>query len=226
MKKINRIISLLIIAVMIVSLSACGSSFEDKVTALVQGNLDSYYLGVNTEDYLKLINSTEAECRADYDDRLDMEAEYFAYYFDIEYLDDDLKSEIIDLYKIIFANSKYVVSPASKLDDKTYAVKLEIYPIDIIDLVTEDEVWDAGIAAWNEKYIESDIDEMTEEEYMQFDHDWAETIIDIFYEQMPNLGYMDSKTIVLQIVKDTDGAWMISDDDMTSIDNLILYYPD
>lgn len=221
----RKIISIILLAVMLLSLCACGTSFEDKVTALVQGNIDSIYLGVNSEEYVKLVGSTEAELREGYEDGLDAEAEVFAYYFDIEYLDDDLKNEIIDMYKVIYSNSKYVVNPASKLDDNTYAVKLEIFPIDIIDLVTDDVVWEAGLEEWNEKYAEVDIDTMTEEEYMQYDRDWAEAIINMFYEQMPNLNYMDSKTIVIQVVKDTDGAWTISDDDMSTIDELIIYYP-
>ncbi len=69
---------------MMLSLCACGTSFEDKVTTLVQGNIDSIYLGVNSEEYVKLVSSSEADLRESYEEGLEAEAEVFAYYFDIE----------------------------------------------------------------------------------------------------------------------------------------------
>jgi len=221
--RMKKTLALLLTLVMVLSLAACGGAFENSVTALVQGNIDTLYLGKFDETYLKLVNSTEAECRQDYLDGLEMEAEYFAYYFDVEIMDDDLKEEVIELYKEIYSHSKYSVGEASKLDDKTYAIKISISPIDIVEQITED--FESGMEEFYTKYAEADPNAMSEEEYAQYDRDWAEAIINMFYEHMPTLGYKDEQSIAVQVVKGSNDLWVISDNDMASIDNLIIYYP-
>lgn len=220
----KKIVSLLLALAMVFSLAACGgSSFEDRLTKLVQGNIDELYLGKFDEEYVKMVGSTEKECERNYLDGLEFEAEYFAYYFNIEYLDDELKAEIVDLYKEIYSHSKYTVGSASKLDDTTCAVKVQISPIDIVEQVVDD--YDKGTEAFFTKYADQDPMTMTEEEYMQYDRDWAEAILAMFYEKMPQLGYKEEQSVAVQVVQGSDGVWMISDTDGSTIDQLMIYYP-
>lgn len=219
----KKILALLLAMVMVVSMAACGASFDESISMLVQGNIDSIYLGRYSEEYLELVNASAEECEQDYLDGIEMEAEYFSYYFDIEYLEDDLKAEIMELYKEIYSHSKYSVSSVSRLDDTTYAVKISVSPIDIVELVSNN--FESGMADFYAKYENADIESMSDEEYAQYDRDWADAILAMFYEQLPNLGYKEEQTMALQVVKDSDDMWSISDNDMGSIDTLIIYYP-
>ena len=224
MRELKRLAALLLALVLVFSMTACGGSMEETVTQLVQGNLDELYLGKFDESYLELVSATEEECEQSYLEGLEIEAEYFAYYFNVEYLTDELKADIVELYKGIYSHSKFTVNPATKLDDDTYAVKVQISPINIFDLVLQAESEGAMDDFYN-KYATVDINAMTDEEYKAYDTEWAYAIIDLCYEQLPNVGYMDEQSIAVQVTKDTDGLWCITDNDMSTIDELIIYYP-
>lgn len=224
MRELKRLAALLLALVLVFSMTACGGSMEETVTQLVQGNLDELYLGKFDESYLELVSATEEECEQSYLEGLEIEAEYFAYYFNVEYLTDELKADIVELYKEIYSHSKFTVNPATKLDDDTYAVKVQISPINIFDLVLQAESEGAMDDFYN-KYATVDINAMTDEEYKAYDTEWAYAIIDLCYEQLPNVGYMDEQSIAVQVTKDTDGLWCITDNDMGTIDELIIYYP-
>lgn len=222
MKIFKRIAAVFMVAAIAFSMAACGSSFTKDVATLVQGNIDELYLGQYNEDYIKLVNTTRAECEQDYLDGIKAEAEFFVYYYNIEYTTDELMAEIQEMYKEIYSHSSYIVNEPSKLDDNTYALKVQIKPINIIQLV--DEYWDEGMAAFYDKYEDADLEAMTEEEYMQFDSDWAHAILEMFYDQMPNIGYMDEESIAIQVTKGSDDVWKIADSDMGKIDELMIYY--
>lgn len=227
MKKTKRIITLLLVAVLSISMSACSSlgskSLEEGMSQLVQGNLDSLYLDKHSKEYLDLVNADEEECHSDYIDAINTEAEFFAYYFDISYPTQEILDEIGELYKEIYSKSKYIVNDASQLDENTYAVKVQIQPIDIIQLAIDNS--SAQLAAFTEKYQDVDVMEMSDEEYQAYDADWASAVIQLVRSQLPYMGYMDEQSIAVQIVKGDDDVWRIADGDMIKIDDLIIYYP-
>ena len=222
MKNLKRSAALLLAAALVFAMTAC-RSFSEDMTTLVRGNLDELYLGQYDADYIKLVRTTEEDCEKDYLDGLELEAEFFASYFQIENLTDDLKAEIVELYKELYSHSEFTVGEASKLDDSTYAVKVEIAPINIVNLI--DENWEEGMADFYEKYADQDPSEMTDEEYNAFDADWAHGILQLFRDQLPEIGHMDAESIAVQVVKNDDGVWRIADSDMGKIDELIIYYP-
>lgn len=230
MKKLfQRACALLPALALMVSLAACGggsgvSSFD--ASKYIQGLLDKTYLG-KYEDYMKVVDVTENECEEDYISGLESEAEYFAGVFQIDYLTDDLKAEIVDLYRDIYAQSKYTVSPATKQDDTTYSVKVTVEPIDIFHLVSD--ALDAGaVDDFNALYDDADIDSMTDEEfdafYAEYDEAWARMIIDLTREKLPELGYLDAQSILVQVTEDDDGLWGIPQADFDNLDWLIIDY--
>lgn len=212
------------------SLAACGGASgsgkvnEEKATALVQGNLDEIYLGKFDPDYLELVDITENEAEETYLGGLEVEAETFMYYFDIEYPTDEVKDEIIELYKQIYAQSKYTVSPASKLDDNTFAVKVEVEPLDIFELVDED--WDDYMDPFYTEYAGVDFDALSQEEAEAVDAEWSRMVLDLCKENLPDMGYSDeTKSVVIQVVRDDDGAWTMHGDDFYTLDEYIITYP-
>ena len=227
----KRILAVILAAVLALGLIACGStaepqdkpSMEELTILLVQGNLDEIYLGKVSQAYLDLIGSTEAEAKETYEEGLAYEAEYFADYFDIDILSDSLKAQIMDLYREIYSHVRYTVGNASKLDENTYVVKVDVEPINVMELATDSEA--AATAEFFEKYAGVDIESMTDEEYEAYDADWAQAVIAMVKEQLPLLGYKPNASLAVQIVRSDNGAWQISDDDMNALDEQMIYYP-
>lgn len=224
MKRMKRSIALCFVLVMALTLTACGGGVTAKdATALVQGNLDEIYLGKFDPEYLKLVDITEADARETYEEGLEVEAEVFAYYFDISNMTDEIKAEIIDLYKEIYAWSKYTVGEASKLDESTYAVKVVVSPLDIFVLV--DEAFDEAMEPFYTKYANVDISAMSDDEYNAYDKEWADAVIALCREKLPEMGYLEDRSLVIQVTLDEDDYWVMSGDDFNSLDEIIIEYP-
>ncbi len=224
MKRMKRSIALCLVLVMALTLTACGGGVTAKdATALVQGNLDEIYLGKFDPEYLELVDITEADARETYEEGLEVEAEVFAYYFDISNMTDEIKAEIIDLYKEIYAWSKYTVGEASKLDESTYAVKVVVSPLDIFVLV--DEAFDEAMEPFYTKYANVDISAMSDDEYTAYDKEWADAVIALCREKLPEMGYLEDRSLVIQVTLDEDDYWVMSGDDFNSLDEIIIEYP-
>lgn len=224
MKRMKRSIALCLVLVMALTLTACGGGVTAKdATALVQGNLDEIYLGKFDPEYLKLVDITEADARETYEEGLEVEAEVFAYYFDISNMTDEIKAEIIDLYKEIYAWSKYTVGEASKLDESTYAVTVVVSPLDIFVLV--DEAFDEAMEPFYTKYANVDISAMSDDEYNAYDKEWADAVIALCREKLPEMGYLEDRSLVIQVTLDEDDYWVMSGDDFNSLDEIIIEYP-
>lgn len=233
---------------MCLGLSACGGLDELKEIAhlgtpstsvavdLVQGNLDSLYLGKFNPDYLVLVESTEEAIEQDYLDGLEIEAEYFTYYWGIvdtslgqtyADLDEDLKNDIIELYKEIYSKSKYDISSAVRQSDGSYAVKILIEPIDIMqqasDIYANDE-YEPLNEFWS-KYDDAAIEAMTAEDSTAYTHEYGEIIVQLVRDQLPNLGYLEQKSQSIQVEEDTDGYLAINSDDLGIFDEYVIYYP-
>ena len=84
MKSIKRALCALLAVLLLCALSACGKKDEaaqeasEDLAALVQGKLDSLYLGQAGESYLAAMGVTEADCLREYQENLEINAEYFA----------------------------------------------------------------------------------------------------------------------------------------------------
>lgn len=231
----KRAVALGVALVMAVGLSACTGSSEKDVTTLVQGNIDEIYLGKFDADYLEMVDSTEEEAKQAYLDGLEVEAEYFANYWGIvdasygesyEDLDESLRADIVDLYKEIYSKSKYEIQPASKQSDGNYTVKVLVDPIDImeqaVDLYTNDE-YEPLNEFWD-KYAQTDFSTMSDEDYNAYTHEYGQVVVQLVRDQLPNLGYKEQKSQVLQVEK-KDDVWSINADDWGIFDSYVIYYP-
>lgn len=224
MKLIKRSIALCLVLVMALTLTACGGGVTaSDAKDLVQGNLDEIYLGKFDPEYLKLVDITEEEARQTYEEGLEVEAEMFAYYFDIYNMTDELKEEIIELYQEIYAQSKYTVGEASKLDESTFAVKVQVSPLDIFELVVDAS--EEALQPFFDKYENVDIASMSDEEYDAYDKEWADAVLDLCWEKLPEMGYGDERSLVIQVTVDEDDYWVMSGDDFNNLDEIIITYP-
>lgn len=221
MKKAKRALALAAALVLALSLAGCGTLMTDSVKTLVQGNMDELYLGKYDEAYLELVDSTAEESEQNYLGGLEYEAEYFAQYFNVENLTDEIKAEIVELYKEIYSHSKYEVGEASKVDETTYGVKVTIYPLDVMQKVLEES--DAAIEELNAQFTEEQL--ATEEGYAEYDAAWARMFIGLCREKLSDVGYLEPEEIVVQVVQDpADGLWTISENDFQRVDSYIIAY--
>ena len=216
MKK--RIIAIALALVLIVALSACTSD-TDAIKTLVQGNIDAIYLGQFDQDYMEVTGETEESLQQDYEDGLDVEAEYFCSYFNIldssvgetyEDVPSDIKQQIVDLYKEIYSYSKFTIGEIAATQDGNYTVQVTVSPINVIKLAVD--AVDSG-------------EDMTDAQYSEYVKNYAQACIDLVKAQIPKLGYEEDKTQSLQVQKGSDGLYSINSDDWSVFDSYVIDYP-
>lgn len=81
---------------------------------------------------------------------------------------------------------------------------------------------------FNAQYDDVDVASMSDDEYDTFyaayDAAWAQLIIDLTREKLPELGYLDSSSLLVQVTEDEDGLWGIPQSDFDNLDWLIIDY--
>lgn len=217
---------------MTLSLAACSDAVE-KLTGIdgkgyMQGQMDMYYLGKYSKDYMDMVNMTESEAEQEHQWNLDSEAEVFANLYGVDYPTDEFMERMSGLFDKIFAKADYTVVSSNKQTDDSYAVKITVRPLDTIQLL------DAALADWGKEFKAAfedvDIDAMTDEEY----NDWYQNEYDLAYQNgladqleavVDQTGYLPEKSITVQIEKDPeDGYFVINENDFSNLHQLILDY--
>lgn len=224
MKRIWKNFVVLVMAcVMVVSLAACSQTLdaimmqELDATSYVRGVLKATYLG-DFKEYMEFVDVDETEAQEDYLAGLEVEMEYFADYFDISEPSDKTKANIVELYKKIYAKSKFEVKDAVK-SDSGYNVEVVISPIDILHKADDD--FNAYVDDFNARYQTGEFDSLTDEQY---EDEFAKGILEIVEAYIPQIGYEADKSIVVQVKQDSDGLWFISEEDITNMDEWIVAY--
>lgn len=212
-------LTVLILTLCAILLCSC-ASFD--AAGLLQGNLDLIYLNQYTDAYLESVDLTAEEADQQYADGIEAELEYFADYFDIDLTlcSDELKEQIREFYRNVYSHSKYEVGSAAN-NSGTYVVSLTIYPIDIIQQFMEKDA-DGFMTVWEARYNNGEFDAMTDQE---FEAAWVSGILGALNARLPDIGYQAAESIAVQIAKDeTDGLYVITDNDFGRIDSLIIAY--
>ena len=202
MKMTKRIFTLALAAGMALSLTACrtdGLSTDDALKC-VQVEMDTTYKG-DFKGFVEFYSNVDTDdAKEQYDEKL---------------------------YEQIYAKSDYTVASASKQDDGTFSVKVNIKPINILTLVMDN--MESHFADFTAKYDALDLDSMSDEEFLNwyrtvYAPDYYDTLLDLLEAQIPNIGYEDERSIVIQVQQSEDGSLYISTDDLRNLDNLIMDY--
>lgn len=217
MKTIFKKIALVATACLLVaSMAACGSAKFDA-SGYVKGLMDAAYKA-DYAGYMKLVEVTQAEAEESYLQGLDVEAGYFAEYFDIRVFSDSTKAEVVELYKEIYKSARYEVKEAVEVDGG-FNVEVVISPIDILTKV-EDEV-NSYIDAFNARNDAGEFANLTEEQY---EDAYAAGVIEIVKGQLGTITYGEDKTVIVKVAEDGDGLYGLSDEDFANIDQWIIAY--
>lgn len=232
----NKFAAGVLTAAMALGLSACdlggGGVSSMDASIYVRGLINQTFLGQFDEDYLKLVDSDEAESQEIYDGNLDVDVDNFAYYYAIDTVSDDLREQIRQLYKDMYAKSKFEVKDAVKSDSTSYSVEVVIEPLDIYQRV--DSVLEDTMTAFSEQYfiehpevLESS-GEPGDPAYDAYDAAYGQTIVDLFREKLPEAGYFDAQSVVVQLKLNEDtNTWEMPDNQFQALDEYFNYlnYP-
>ena len=126
----------------------------------------------------------------------------------------------MEMYRQICTHSKYTVDSASQMDEHTYSVKVTVEPIDIFHQVA-DAMASGAVDELNASYPDTF---ESEEQYAQYEVEWVELFIDLTYEKLPDLGYLEPASTLVQVALDEDDYWSLPDEDFWSLDALIIDY--
>lgn len=230
MKSMKRILCALLAVLLLTCLSACGDkdkkeegALEEDLAALVQGKLDELYLGQYSESFLSTMGVTAEDCQQEYQENLEINAEYFARYFEIDNLTDELKAELVEFYKELFSKAQYTVGEVSQIDETNWAVNVALKPIDLPQQMLDG--WDEWMEPFRAKYAGADFDTMGESVYQKADAEWARYAIDLAKDRLQELSYRDEEALAVQVIQNEDGSWTISENDIYTIDDYIVYFP-
>ena len=90
-------------------LAGCGGGFD--ADRYVLGVLNNIYLGDSTE-YREMVDITEEEAAEEYEQGIEIEADFFLQYYGIGEVSDEVYQQIVDMYKTIYQQSKFEVQEA------------------------------------------------------------------------------------------------------------------
>lgn len=197
-----------------------GDMTTGEVQQLIQGNLDTMFRGVFSEDYQKLVEATEEDLRQQYLAGLDIEAGVFEQYFGIEYDNEELRARIVAFYEQVYPKCDFTVGEVSR-DGEGFTAQVSVRPLDIIDLIVED--MNVAAAEFSQYYTEEMVETMTDEEYVAYDGLWADLVMTVAEENLPDMGYLPERTTVVRVELE-DGYWMLTDESIQELDLLMIQY--
>lgn len=234
MKNMRKMVNVLLLCSIFV-LTGCADESQYAET-VVKGNLDEIYKGEYDEEYLSLVEKTEKESERHYQSRMETEADFLAYYWDMydesvgqdfESLDKELQEELISFCEEIYSMTDYVVEDAVQYADGSYAVKLSIYPLDVIYLATElyhNNGYEPLNDYW-EKYDGVKFDLMPLEERRVAMEEYNEAIMQLLWDQIDEAGYFEAETYSILMKTNEDGYRTITQEDWERINKALVYYP-
>ena len=211
MKK-KRVAIICVLAAVLL-LAGCGGGFD--ASGYVRGVLNNIYLGDSAE-YTKMVDITEEEAAEEYEQGIEVEADFFLQYYGIGEVSDDVYQQIVDMYKTIYQQSKFAVQEAIKNGDD-YNVEVLISPIDVIVNSEED------ISAAVDEFVAA-ADPADYPDDLSINDALARIVVDVINGNMPELGWQDQKSIIVKVEKDDAGYYGLSSDAISQLDQDMIAY--
>lgn len=211
MKK-KRVAIICVLAAVLL-LAGCGGGFD--ASGYVRGVLNNIYLGDSAE-YTRMVDITEEEAAEEYEQGIEVEADFFLQYYGIGEVSDDVYQQIVDMYKTIYQQSKFEVQEAVKNGDD-YNVEVLISPIDVIVNSEED------ISAAVDEFVAA-ADPADYPDDLSINDALARIVVDVINGNMPELGWQDQKSIIVKVEKDDAGYYGLSSDAISQLDQDMIAY--
>ena len=127
----------------------------------------------------------------------------------------------------IYSHAQYTVADAEQLSSGDIAVEVTVSPIEIIPLLTEDQMAAAWTSVKQVKQASGASDEaiaaMSDEEYQVLDEQYANALLDQLEALIPQITYGQDQVIMLQM-KEEDGYYSLVDSGMQKLDEVMIDY--
>lgn len=220
MKARKRALSAALALCMMGALAACGGGLTEKdAETYVKGHLDAAYLGVYDKAYIELVEDmTEADAREMHENNVSDEAElYLLDFLEVDYPTDEINDRAKEVMEKLYAKSKYTVGTGSKTKDGDFVVEVTVSPIDLYNLLTQDDFFDALDEAGFD-------DAETEEELEAVDAVFGLLILDTLEDKLDEIEYGEEQIIMLQLKKDSDGYYSLVEAGMQKVDEVMIDY--
>lgn len=220
MKAWKRALSAALALCMTGALAACGGGLTEKdAETYVKGHLDAAYLGIYDKAYVELVEDmTEADAREMHENNVSDEAElYLLDFLEVDYPTDEINDRAKEVMEKLYAKSKYTVGTGSKTKDGDFVVEVTVSPIDLYNLLTQDDFFDALDEAGFD-------DAETEEELEAVDAVFGLLILDTLEDKLDEIEYGEEQIIMLQLKKDSDGYYGLVEAGMQKVDEVMIDY--
>ena len=207
-------------ACLLVTLTACGGGITEKdAEVYVKGHLDATYLGTHTKEYIDLVEDmTEDDIDEMHQNNITWEAEILLEdFFQVEYPTDEMTQRAKDLIEKIYSKSKYTVGTGSKTKDGDFVVEVTVSPIEVLNLITDEDLFDA---LEQSGYAEA----VTDEEVEAADAVYGMLALDLLEQALPQLTYGEDQIIMLQLKPDDDGYYTLVETGIQKVDEVMIDY--
>ncbi len=205
-------------------LTGCGGVDKDFSSDYVAGIMDASYKG-EYKGYMKMTETSEEEAKKLYDSTVDYYTDAITYYCEV--YTDDLSEELQDEYttftKDLLSKAKYTISSAENGKESCY-VKISIKPINILEQAESDI--QSCVDDYNkilEDIGEEELNNYTEEQYIELESDYAKNILEALKKCAENLEYKDSIDFTMEIKIDENDLYApANEDDWNTIDDYVM----
>lgn len=207
-------------ACLLVTLTACGGGITEKdAEVYVKGHLDATYLGTHTKEYIDLVEDmTEDDIDEMHQNNITWEAEILLEdFFQVEYPTDEMTQRAEELIEKIYSKSKYTVGTGSKTKDGDFVVEVTVSPIEVLNLITDEDLFDA---LEQSGYAEA----VTDEEVEAADAVYGMLALDLLEQALPQLTYGEDQIIMLQLKPDDDGYYTLVETGIQKVDEVMIDY--
>lgn len=214
MNKRKGITAILLLSMLILLLAGCGKKFD--ASGYTKAILDVSYKN-ETEEYMKLTNSSKEDAEAIFTDNLGtLMAE-----FDGLNLSEDLQSKYKDFFEDISKSVKYTVGEAVEDKQGNFTVDVTVEPI-----TNFSDTYDEFLSQ-AEAYSTQIGNDVMNGAVMPSEEDMQNQVFEIFYNILresldAGVNYGEPQTITMHVNKDANNVYEIPEADLTALDNLTL----
>ena len=202
------------------ALTACGGGLTEKdAETYIKGHLDAYYLGTYAQEYIELVEDmTEDDAKEMHRDNVEWEVEYLLQKFmEVEYPTDEMAQRAEKLIEEVYSKAQYQVGSASKTKDGDFVVEVTVSPIEVLNLITDEDLFDA---LEQSGYAEA----VTDEEVEAADAVYGMLALDLLEQALPQLTYGEDQIIMLQLKPDDDGYYTLVETGIQKVDEVMIDY--
>lgn len=222
-KKKNIIIGIIIAVVTLVvvvfgTLASLGIFREFDAKGYVSAILDQTLKGEVKAAASMTEGTTEESLYAQYEAGIESFVNYNL--IDGEEISDEMEERCMDLCKKVFASMKYEVQEAEKVSNEEYHVTVTYQPSDIfrkfiISIQNEEARLDEKVENGEYRGTEDEINAKMKEEFLN-------NFCDLFETAYNTMEFGEEKTVVLKVVKGSDGLFKLENAGITEFLTKIL----